>query len=153
MADRQVEGGVRLVGGAAMSLKYNYDRLTTEDLDVVHPDRALQDLARELAAEQGWDTDWLNGAASVYFPPMYDQDWVEIGRYGTLTVLVSSAQQLLAMKLFAGRGERDDEDIEVLCRHLSIESSEEAVQVFERYYPREVLKDRAKLTLEGLFAE
>lgn len=151
MAERKIEGGVRLVGGAAISLHYNFDRAATNDLDVIGLDQNIQAAAQALADQHGWAAGWLNDAASIYLPPMYDQDWIEVGQYGSLTVRVASPGQLLAMKLWAGRGVRDDEDIEVLCHHLSIQSQDEAVNIFEQYYPGDVPKDRALETLRSLF--
>ncbi len=50
---------VRIVGGAAMALRY-YDRESTQDIDVAVSvsDAELKDIATRIATSQGWNPDW-----------------------------------------------------------------------------------------------
>jgi hypothetical protein len=50
---------------------------------------------------------------------------------------------LLAMKLRASRGRRDADDIAFLLERCDIESIDHAADLYEHYYPREVLSERA----------
>ena len=55
--------GIRLVGGAALALRY-FDRGTTQDLDVLHihpgSDESVAAAAERVAFKHGWDAKWLN---------------------------------------------------------------------------------------------
>ncbi|WP_166791858.1 hypothetical protein [Cryobacterium frigoriphilum] len=56
--------GIRLVGGAALALRY-FDRGMTEYLDVLHIDSGSDESVVAAAAERvaykhGWDAKWLN---------------------------------------------------------------------------------------------
>jgi len=55
--------GIRLVGGAALALRY-FDRGTTQDLDSLHiqpgSDDAVAAAASRVADRHGWDPEWLN---------------------------------------------------------------------------------------------
>lgn len=96
--------GIRLVGGAALALRY-FDRGTTQDLDVlhVHPgsDESVAAAAGRVARRNGWDTHWLNFEVTnadavpsfgraVEWETIYDQDGIVIE--------VASKEAMLAMK-------------------------------------------------------
>ncbi len=55
---------------------------------------------------------------------------------------------MLAMKLRASRPRLDGEDIAFLCRKLGITKTEEAVRVFEHYYPEDPLPKYAQPLLQ-----
>ena len=61
--------GLRIVGGAALALRY-FDRESTVDIDA-HPigdaDHVLA-AGREVAEENGWPDDWLNNQAAIFIP-------------------------------------------------------------------------------------
>jgi hypothetical protein len=79
MHERGEKAGIRIVGGAALSLRY-FDRATTVDVDAsIHPDHAVGEIAREIARNRDWPEDWLNTNATMFIPPMRDE-W---GRSGT----------------------------------------------------------------------
>lgn len=63
--------GIRLVGGAALALRY-FDRGTTQDLDSLHiqpgSDEAVAAAAARVAAAHGWDPTWLNLHAGMKRP-------------------------------------------------------------------------------------
>jgi hypothetical protein len=62
---------------------------------------------------------------------------------GGVTVLYARPRLLLAMKLRAGRGTRDAEDIEGLIEACAIASLAEAEELFDYYYSDEVMAERA----------
>lgn len=104
------------VGGTAMLLAYNRTRLTkdvdavSENSDVVeHEARAMASLCRDLA------DDWLNSRVRPMLPRMVDEDQAEVLAVPGLSVAVASPRHMLAMKVCAARGERDIDDILLLC--------------------------------------
>lgn len=103
--------GIRIVGGAALALRY-FDRDSTADIDARLLPEAPILAVLEVANENGWTKDWLNSNA-VQFIPAYgsDPEWEVLYSKDGITVEVASPRALLAMKLNASRVGRDDQDI------------------------------------------
>lgn len=58
--ERGEPSGIRIIGGAALSLRY-FERRTTDDVDAkVHPAEPTLSIAAEVAGANGWPADWLN---------------------------------------------------------------------------------------------
>jgi len=151
--------GIRLVGGAALALRY-FDRGTTQDLDSlhVHPgtDEAVAAAAAKVALRHDWDPHWLNFEVThadsvptlgrpVEWETIYDQDGIEI--------YVASKESLLAMKLRANRPGRDTRDIRLLLGLCGLESLLDAEAHYEEFYPGDALTDRAMHMVEAIFRD
>lgn len=151
--------GIRLVGGAALALRY-FDRGTTQDLDSLHvrpgTDEAVAAAAATVALRHDWDPQWLNFEVThadsiptlgraVEWEPIYDQAGIEI--------YVASKESLLAMKLRANRPGRDTRDIRLLLGLCDITSLPEAEAVYEEFYPGDALADRAVSIVEAVFRD
>ena len=109
-----------LIGGAgALILRGELSRATT-DCDVLHahPDMGqLQSDIRTVAESCGLPSGWLNGSAQTYaeiLPPDYESRLHSLPRFGRLQVMVLHRQDVLVMKLYAGRP-RDLADIAALA--------------------------------------
>jgi hypothetical protein len=85
--ERGSSASIRIIGGAAMLLRYDADRRVTPDIDAsIHSDDDVAAIAREISDERGWPYDWLNAKASAFIPiaaeplwePLYDDDSVSI---------------------------------------------------------------------------
>lgn len=142
--------GIRLVGGAALALRY-FDRGTTQDLDSLHihpgSDEAVAAAAARVAGRNGWNPTWLNfaveqadalptfGRRNVEWETIYDQNGI--------VIQVASKEVLLAMKLRANRPGRDTNDIRQLMSLCSITTLEDAEVLYEDFYPGDGLTDRA----------
>lgn len=57
------------------------------------------------------------------------------------------------MKLLAGRGRRDGDDIEQLLGICGFNSIEAVEEIFDRYYPQDVIAPRARRRTEAWLAE
>jgi len=110
--DARLDREVRLLvgGGAALALAHGL-RVTTLDVDAV-PFRCaatLEDLApivAQVGAELGIGPTWLNGYFSTFLhvlPADYGDRLVPIVAGKRLTALALGAEDLVVMKLFAGR--------------------------------------------------
>lgn len=144
------EAGIRLVGGAALALRY-FDRGTTQDLDSLHihpgTDEAVAAAAARVADRRGWDPAWLNfaveqadaiptfGRRAVEWESLYDHD--------RIVIQVAAKEAMLAMKLRANRPGRDTNDIRQLLKLCAITTLEEAEELYEDFYPGDLLSDRA----------
>lgn len=142
--------GIRLVGGAALSLHY-FDRGTTQDLDSLHinpgSDDAILAASSRVAIRHGWDPLWLNFAVeSADAVPMFGRrtvEWRTIFDAQGITIQVASKEALLAMKLRANRPGRDTNDIRQLLALCEVDSLAEAEDLYEDFYPGDGLTDRA----------
>ncbi|MBO9626370.1 MAG: hypothetical protein J7484_08355 [Microbacterium sp.] len=151
--------GIRLVGGAALAIRY-FDRRATNDLDALHVHPGSDDVvltaAARVGARRGWDDGWFNfavertgslpsfGRRTVEWETIYDEDGI--------LIQVAAEDALLAMKLRANRPGRDVDDIRhllVLCGTTTLDDAEE---LYEDFYPGDTLTDRAVGIVERILA-
>lgn len=128
-----VEATLYVVGGAALALTLNDERVTT-DIDGRYENPQIDALVMELAKEEGLDSHWLNhsvNSAFSYFKK--DVEAVTVFNGKRLTIQAASPQYLLAMKL-AARREKDTDDILLLISELGLTSKESIVQAVGRYF-------------------
>ncbi|MBN9607411.1 MAG: hypothetical protein J0G30_12450 [Actinomycetales bacterium] len=150
---RDAHATIRIVGGAAVMLRYFEDRRITPDIDAsIHTDVALDDLTRQIAARRGWPSDWLNDAAAGFIPFADPGNWEPVYDDDAISIWVATPPCLLAMKLRAARRGRDDEDVAILLALLGITTADEAERVFETHYPGELPPERAYRMLDDIFA-
>lgn len=145
--------GIRIVGGAALALRY-FERRVTADIDAqLHPEGPILAAAAEVADENGWPQDWLNSKAGIFVPAYgADPGWERLYSSDEVTVEVCSSRALLAMKLNASRPGRDVQDIANLLAICGIRDAEAAEELFNGFYPGDVLPDKAFRILKPIFA-
>ena len=132
---------IYVVGGTAMVLAYDRDRLT-RDIDATW-DTAI-DVSGEVSAiamERGLPRDWLNDRVRPMLPLVVDEDRLEALNLPGLRVSVASPRHMLAMKARAARDARDLDDIVLLCRHLGISSVTEVIALAEDIWGAGMLRD------------
>jgi hypothetical protein len=100
-------------------------------------------VAREIAERRGLQPDWLHDSVKVYFPTFKEPDWRPVFKVGTVEVVVADERTLLAMKMRASRGRRDEVDIEFLLQACRVSTVDEALAVYEEYFPEDELPERA----------
>ncbi len=150
--------GIRLVGGAALALRY-FDRGVTQDLDSLHvrpgSDAAVAAAAAKVAQRHDWDASWLNfEVASADALPTLGRavEWDTIYAQDGITIQVASKEALLAMKLRANRPGRDTRDIRLLLALCDLKTLQGAETLYEDYYPGDSLNDRAIQMVVTIFA-
>lgn len=142
---------IRIIGGAAMLLRYDVDRRITPDIDAtIHTDAELEAIVHSIATERGWPDDWLNTKARGFIPIAAEPLWEPLYDDERVSIWVASPGSLLAMKLRAARPSRDADDIATLMAILEITTVDEAEAVFEHYFPGELPPDRAYALLEAI---
>jgi hypothetical protein len=153
LRERGEPAGIRIIGGAALSLRY-FERRTTEDIDAkLHPAEPTLTVAAEVAEANGWPADWLNAKAAHFIPIATDAGWEPLYAEDDVSIWVASAATLLAMKLRASRAGRDDDDIANLLAICGVDGPADAAELYETYYPGEVLPDKAARMLDAIFAQ
>lgn len=139
-----LSAGIRVVGGAAISL-LDESRRATADIDaVILPGGVADQIVEEMTIKYSLPPDWINQAALAYVPPVGLEDWVEVMSQGRVTVSIGSVRMLLAMKLRANRGIRDSDDISFLLKACGIESIDDAQEIYEHYHAQDVLTNSAR---------
>jgi len=149
LADSEIKAGIRVVGGAAIAM-INDQRPVTRDIDaaLVHDVAQIREVASEMATEFDLPGDWLNDDALAFIPLVGDPQWHDLIARGEVLVQVAAPAMLLAMKLRASRGRRDADDIDFLLERCGIESIDDAANLYDHYYPQEVLPERAVARVE-----
>jgi hypothetical protein len=117
----------------------------TLDIDALLPSTlGFAEVVKRVGDANGWPATWLNDAVKMYVSHYdTDADWDVMSDGDGVTVLIARAPLLLAMKLYAGRGRRDADDIERLLEACDLRSLSDAVEVFDRYYPSEAIAENA----------
>jgi hypothetical protein len=153
LADSGCKAGIRVVGGAAIAM-INDQRPVTRDIDaaLVHDVARIRQVASEMATEFGLPAEWLNDSALAFVPLVGEPQWHDLIERGDVLIQIAAPGMLLAMKLRASRGRRDADDIDFLLERCGIESIDEAVTLYEHYYPQEVLPERAVARVDHWFA-
>lgn len=153
LRERGVAAGIRVVGGAAIAIQYNHDRPPTTDVDAfMHPGDEVREVAGEIAARRGWPSNWLNDKA-LQFATHRDGpgDWTVLVDDAAAVVSVASAEMLFAMKANACRGVRDGRDLLTLAQVCGITTLAEAEEVYDRYFPEDVMKEKGVRWLQMHF--
>lgn len=151
--ERGSTASIRILGGAAILLRYDADRRVTPDIDAsIQSNDDIDAIVRDIADERGWPLDWLNSKAATFAPIAAEPLWDPVWDDERISIWVATPGSLLAMKLRAARPARDTDDIATLLAILSISSVDKAEQVFEHYFPGELPPDRAYRLLDTIFA-
>jgi hypothetical protein len=162
-AGRTVE--IAVYGGSALLLTLNR-RVNTRDVDAVfEKDKDfIKKLASQIAAESGWDENWLSDGVKGWLSAI-DADPAVKALFRTypseeqpgLRVFVAKPEYLFAMKCRAMRvggvdSSSDIEDIKLLAHAIGITNSRDAVTLVEKYYPRDLLEPKTRFGLEEIFS-
>lgn len=126
LASLGIRGRMFIVGGAAMALAFQRDRLTRDVDAIFEPKTVVYEAARRVASANGLDDDWLNDAVKGLLPGD-DPDATTQFVHDGLVVQVASPRYLFTMKALAARFERDGRDLITLYRACGFDSVEEAL--------------------------
>ncbi len=147
---RGVIARLYVVGGALMVLAHN-SRDATMDVDGdFYPLDVVLEVAHEVAERRGLPAEWLNSAASGFIPVFKSPDWRPLYQFGRLEILGADNRTMLAMKIRASRGRRDEPDIAFLLKACGITTVDEAFSLYEEYFPEDPAPPRARVTVEFL---
>ena len=140
-----------VVGGSAMALAYNRERLTKDVDAVFEPKTVIYAEASRIAVEKGIPKDWLNDAVKGLLPDHPDTGARTLYTAQGISVSIASPEFIFAMKAAAARVEEDTEDIKLLAQILGITTSREAIDLVERFYNRARLLPKTQFILQEMF--
>jgi hypothetical protein len=150
LAAMRLVGDVYLVGGAAMVLAYDADRMTRDIGAVFAPTDEVYKAAQIVGDGLRLPCGWLNDAANSFVPGAGPGANKVLDVPG-LRVTAASPEFLLGMKLLAARPEQDRDDIAHLARLLDLNTKGEVFAVVERLYPLNLLLPRTRFLVEEMF--
>lgn len=136
-----------------MALAYSRERVTRDIDAIFEPKTVVYEEARGMADDLGLPADWLNDSVKGFLPRAADPRARTSFDAPGITVGIASAEYLFAMKAAAARIEEDTEDLRVLAAKLHITSTQQALDVLERFYDRARLTVKSQLVLQALFEE
>lgn len=140
---RGVNARLYLVGGAVMVLDFAI-REGTDDIDGgVYPAEEVLEVATGIGERRGLHRQWLNDAAKIYIPVFKAPDWRPVRKVGTLEIFSADARAMLAMKMRASRGRRDEVDLAFLLRECGVTTVEDATSLYNGFFPEDPLPERA----------
>jgi len=138
---------INIYGGAAMAILYSDGRMS-EDIDVMLGSDNYFEFkeARGLIAEKyGLRENWINDAvAGAIAFDMKSSDLINFGVFGNLYINIVSAEQLLAMKLFSSRDDKDFEDAVLLAEQLGLYKKKDFNGLLRRYFKDNSVNQRNK---------
>lgn len=157
---------IAIYGGCAVMLTLNY-RVATKDVDAVfEKDKDfIRRVAAEMAEEFGWDSDWLNDGVKGWLSTVETDPSAKvfIGTYPSedepgLRVFVPRPEYLFAMKCRAMRiggiaESQDIEDIRRLAQAIGIENAQQALDLVQAFYPRQIIAPKTQFGLEEIFSK
>jgi hypothetical protein len=149
LARRGVIADLFVVGGAAMALAYDANRVT-RDVDATFvPHGVVLEEARAVAVDLGLPPWWLNEQASVYVSGKDDPGKRRVFDHPNLRIMVASPEHIFAMKALAART-RDVEDLRHLATLAGIRTVDDALRVCRDFYADEDISARTRAVLQEL---
>ena len=146
---RGLEVEIYLVGGAAMLLGYDSSAVT-RDIDArITPVGVIDEIAAQMAHERGdLAPHWLNDQVAPLLPRIADSRSWEMFAAPGISVQVASPEHLLAMKVRAGRGIRDLQDVGVLCEILNFTQLAQVWDICDRVWGPDMIRDEVVADVE-----
>ena len=150
-AQRKV-GEILLTEGAAMSLVLDA-RTSTQDVDALYePKEDINIMAKEVAKEMNLPQDWLNDGVKGFMSP--EAEVHEYKTFAGLRISTVTPECLLAMKLLSARvTDTDLKDAQFLMKKLEINTTEQAYEILDKYYPIERVLPKTKYFIEEILEE
>ena len=128
-------------------------RFTTADIDgAFYPTDDVLTVAAEIGERRGIGAEWLNNSASGFIPVFKEPNWQPIYKSGSVEIVAADERSMLAMKMRAGRGSRDRLDIGFLVKRCGITTVDEALVLYEEFFPEDPIPDRTLPLLDEAIA-
>lgn len=156
--EKGVMGEICIFGGAAMVLAFDA-RESTRDVDGIFvPKTDVIESARQVAAEFGFEPDWLNDGVKGFISDAAEITSDGMPIYSNLRILRPTTEYLLAMKCLASRAaefgtEGDRADIITLIKLTGIRDSAAICDLVVKYYKESLLPPRVRFYIEELVSE
>jgi hypothetical protein len=151
LKQKEINGEIGIVGGAAMCLAYN-SRCNTKDVDAIfQPSREIRAAAREIAENHNINSDWLNDGVKGFLSDRKPEE-INLLSLSNLKVWTPEPEYMLAMKSLAARMDSNDgEDLRFLIKLLGYKSPGEVFKTLSKYYPNGKILVKTQYFIEEIF--
>ncbi|MCL2772603.1 MAG: DUF6036 family nucleotidyltransferase [Oscillospiraceae bacterium] len=156
LAKEQSYATINVCGAAAMAIAYN-NLKSSDDIDAVLTDfdsrNKFTDCVKRIAERHNLPDNWLNENVKIFVNSMKEKSFIDFGKFGTLSVRIVSEEQLLAMKLFAARENKDLDDAVILAKSLNIVSKDDLNKILYKYFSEKSVDIMALRQKRASYAE
>lgn len=158
LKEASVTGELCLFGGTAMILAFNA-RLSTRDVDAIfQPAALIRKLALRIADEFNLPADWLNDGVKGFQSGNAEVTQLDVPQFPHLRIYRPTAEYLLAMKCMAARAlaaesSGDKTDIRTLVLYLGLTSSEQVMDIVERFFPPDKILPKTQFMIHEVIAD
>ncbi|MFT4246280.1 MAG: DUF6036 family nucleotidyltransferase [Micrococcaceae bacterium] len=150
LVEKDIEADMFLVGGGAMALAYDQQRMTTDLDGIFQPANELRQIIDEISVEKKLHPDWMNDAAKGFLLGN-DKNAKDVVKLSNLNVQVPSPEYLLAMKTTSLRAS-DRKDIMKLSEICGFNSAKEVLDNALKHVPTStMIPIAARYKLEEIF--
>ncbi len=157
---------IAIYGGSCLMLVSNF-RVATADVDAVAAEDQgfIDSAAQTIAARRGWPRDWLNDGVRTYLSPQvdgfeqhalfrtYPREETPGVRVFVPTLEYMLAMKLMALRLDAGSGKSDLEDILNLMQVAGMKEKGDILRFASRFYPEARTSAKLVLAVDHLWNE
>lgn len=148
LKSKNIKGELTIYGGAVMCLCFN-SRLSTSDIDGwFAPKTEIYKAINEITIENGFENGWLNDSVKGFISSR--DEVIQMENMSNLRIFRPVDEYQFAMKCMSCRLEEDEhdiEDIEFLIGKIGIESTEQAEQIIEKYFPPSLILPKTHFML------
>ena len=146
LKENQLQLEITIYGGSIMTMVYD-NRPATKDIDCVFSEvnsKLLENILEITKFTFNLSKDWINEEIKEPLKSILKEDKETYRIYSNLKILKPKAEQLLAMKILAGRPEpsKDFVDTYILCKDLNITTKTELLNIFAEYIPLTLIGER-----------
>ena len=156
LAEEQSYATINICGGAAIAIAYN-NLKSSDDIDAVLTDfddkNKFTECVKRVGERHNLPYNWLNEDVKIFVNSMKEICFTDFGKFGTLSVRILTAEQMLAMKLFAARENKDLDDAVMLAESLNILSKEELNNILYKYFSDKSINFMAMRQRRANYAE
>lgn len=155
LCDNNVKVIITVYDGSVMTLIYD-NRPATKDIDYVLGDSSLQSIFDNIISDitviENLNDDWMNDEVRGPLEEIIKEDCYKGINLSNLTVMFPKPEQLLAMKILSARPEpaKDFIDAEILCKDLKVSEKREVIEIFSKYFPKGLLRERQLMFIHYL---
>ena len=156
LAEEQSYATINVCGGAAIAIAYN-NLKSSDDIDAVLTDfddkNKFTECVKRVGERHNLPHNWLNEDVKIFVNSMKEICFTDFGKFGTLSIRIGSEEQMLAMKLFAARENKDLDDAVMLAKTLNIASKEELNNILYKYFSDKSINFMAMRQRRANYAE
>lgn len=150
LKSKNIKGELTIYGGAVMCLCFN-SRESTSDIDGwFAPKKEMYDAINEVTNINNFEEGWLNDSVKGFISQKDEVIEAKELSFSNLRIFRPVDKYQFAMKCMSCRLEEDEHDIEdimFLIKKIGIDDVEQAEDIIEEYFPKEMILPKTHFML------